>query len=500
VYDADGNVTKATRTITDGDGSKSDARARSVGYTYDGLDRLVSSTTSTGEKNTYSYDPAGNRTGWTRSGAKDGNFSQSASFSDANQLLRSETTGSGRGVGGGVASYSYDAAGMRTTQSVGGVGTSYTYDPTGRTSQVSRDGRSTSYAYDGLGRQASVTDETRYGTQTTTNTFDGSRRVQESDDLHGTISIVRDAAGNLAAHVASSGEATWDLLDGLGSVVAGAAGLSVTQLGWYEDWGDLNLESDGWSSPVGFTGQSQDLTQGLVHNQARSYDTGTGSWTAADTWAGLLVQPKSLSRYGYVWDNPVTYVDPDGHQCAKRGPGDALPLGCGAPPHQAYENVNMPERASSDATTKPAKPKPTEPTSQNKNSERHELTYTNYVVPTSNIADPQNGGCPAGKVVVKSPYVSPQCVDKTIVDQSDRRMRFGFECAELCQLAWVQFGGVIVDAISFAPGAFACGVSLPLGGPGCVNLDPEAGGSLLNSLYDWSRTEQALWDEWTTNK
>jgi RHS repeat-associated protein len=122
-------------------------------------------------------------------------------------------------------------------------------------------------------------------------------------------------------------------------VVAGAVGSSVTQVGWYEDWGDLNLESDGWSSPVGFTGQSQDLTQGLVHNRARSYDTGTGSWTAADTWAGLLVQPKSLSRYGYVWDNPATYVDPDGHQCAKRGPGDALPLGCGAPPHQAYEDV-----------------------------------------------------------------------------------------------------------------------------------------------------------------
>ncbi|KQR53539.1 hypothetical protein ASF88_01270 [Leifsonia sp. Leaf336] len=388
-YDADGNVTKATRTISGGEGSKPGARDGSVGYTYDGLDRLVTSTTSAGEKNAYVYDPAGNRTGWTRSGAKDGNFSQAASFSDANQLLRSETTGSGRGVGGGVANYSYDGAGMRTSQSVEGVGTSYEYDPTGRTAQVSREGRSTSYTYDGLGRQASVTDQTRFGTQTTAATFDGPAVVQQSDELHGSTNLLRDAAGNLSAHVAASGEATWDLLDGLGSAVAGAAGASITQLGWYEDWGDLNPETDGWSSPAGFTGQQQDLTQGMVHNQARSYDTGTGSWTAADSWAGLLVQPRSLARYGYVWNNPATYLDPDGHVCAKRGPGDALPLGCGAPPHHAYEDVNMPPPAPPYVPTKPAKPKPTGPTSQDQSSGRHD--------------------CPAGQGIHASAFISVQC-------------------------------------------------------------------------------------------
>jgi RHS repeat-associated protein len=235
----------------------------------------------------------------------------------------------------------------------------------------------------------SSTDHTRFGKQTTIATFDGTAVMQQSDELHGSTSLLRDAAGNLAAHVASSGEATWDLLDGLGSAVAGAAGTSVTQLAWYEDWGELNPETGAWSSPAGFTGQSHDPTQGLVHNQARSYDTGTGSWTAADTWAGLLVQPQSMARYGYVWNNPATYLDPDGHLCAKRGPGDALPLGCGAPPVQAYQNVTMPPPAPPYVPTKAAKPKPTGPTSQNKNSERHD--------------------CPAGQGVHTGAYTNAQC-------------------------------------------------------------------------------------------
>ena len=113
----------------------------------------------------------------------------------------------------------------------------------------------------------------------------------------------------------------------------------------------------------------------MVRNQARSYDAGTASWTAADSWAGLLVQPRSLARYGYVWNNPATHLDPDGHVCAKRGPGDALPLGCGAPPVQAYENVTMPPPAPPYVPTKPAKPKPTGPTDKNINSERHEPSY-----------------------------------------------------------------------------------------------------------------------------
>lgn len=388
-YDRDGNVTTATRTVAGPDpvlakkstdsappaavaGPSTKRKVMSVDYTYDRLDRLTSSTTSTGEKNAYSYDAASNRTGWSRAGAKDGDFTQSAEFNDADQITRTVTSGSGRGVVAGVATFGYDGAGNRSSQSVAGVGTSFAYNPAGQPTQVSREGRTTAYAYDGLGRQASVTDQTRYGTDTVRNVFDGGVVVQSVSSAGGTSTSVRDAAGALAQHVSASGEATWDLLDGLGSTVAGSRGGSIAELASYEDWGGQRFESAGWSAPVSYTGHAQDPTEGLVHTFARGYDPSAGSWTAPDTWRGSLTDPKTLARYLYVAGNPVSYFDPDGHRCAARSGGsDALPLGCGAPPVQTYTSVTMPPAAPPYVPKKKSTPKPNGPGTQNRPSALH---------------------------------------------------------------------------------------------------------------------------------
>ncbi|WP_020075948.1 RHS repeat-associated core domain-containing protein [Cryocola sp. 340MFSha3.1] len=405
-YDADGNLAGASRTVaqptqefapkpgsthpsgTSGRSTDSTPAAKaapisnvtSVTYGYDRLDRLATSQTSSAEKNMYGYDAAGNRTSWSRSGAKDGDFAQTATFNDANQLTQSVTTGSGRGVSAGVASYSYDGAGNRVSQAVAGTGTSFAYNAAGQVGAVTREGRSTTYAYDGLGRRASVTDQSRYGTSTTRNSYDGAELVQANVSGQGTTTLVRDAAGALAEHVTSTGEATWDLLDGLGSTVAGARAGSVTELSSYDDWGAQRFESSGWSAPESYTGHPQDVTQGQVHTFARSYDPATGSWTTPDSWRGLLTEPASLGRYRYVSSNPVTFLDPDGHKCAPRtGASDALPLGCGAPPHKAYQDVKMPPEpppytpAKKDPPTKTA----TGPTWENDPSWRHAL-YESY--------------------------------------------------------------------------------------------------------------------------
>ncbi len=372
---------------------------------------------------------------------------------------------------------------------------------TGRLTGVSRDGRSTAYAYDGLGRQATVSDETRYGPSTTRVAHDGATAVQQSNDIHGTSTLVRDIAGNLAQHVDVAGEVTWDLLDRLGSTVAGVSGGSISELASYDDWGSAVFESGAWSAPEGYSGEQSDPTSGLNAYGARSYDPAAATWTAADTWRGLLGQPKSLSRYAFVESSPVTFIDVGGHRIGDpsayntRSPAQAAAMRevDNATNYWVAEN-----RAKTFGYEAPTKPKAVGPTAKNKNAERHEVNFKSYVAPTMQIDDP-HGMCPAGEVMVRSPYVSPQCVDKRIIEDSERRMRLGFECSELCRLAWVQFGTVIVDAIPFAPGAFACGTSLPLGGAGCVHLDPEAGGSFLNSFHEWSGTEQALWEEWSRN-
>lgn len=419
-YDADGNVSSATRSIasapsilasTDVASSTVPApvevKKSSLDYAYDALNRLRSSTSSTGEKNSYVYDSAGNRTGWKRSGAADGNFSQEAVFSDANQLMRTTTTAAGRGVPSGVATYAYDAAGNRTIQHVADVSTSYSYNAAGQTTEVSRDGRNTTYGYDGLGRRTTSTDQTRFGTATTHTAFNGMQPLQTTSPQSGTTTLVRDVVGDLAAHVTATGEATWDLLDRLGSTVAGAVGASITQLSSYEDWGDQRFETGGWSAPENYTGETTDPTQGLNHYHARTYDPGAATWTSADPWRGLLTQPQSLHRYGYAWNNPSSNVDIDGNRCAHVNPAsDALPTGCGAPPVMAYDNVT-------DKSKPPVAPQ--YPYEKSTSTGKNDKPKADDAKSKSDVTD--RHGCKPGSVWQTNPYVTGECVSSEEIEK-----------------------------------------------------------------------------------
>ncbi|MGO4534464.1 RHS repeat-associated core domain-containing protein [Leifsonia sp. 2MCAF36] len=387
-YDGDGNVTAASRTMTDtpdaltttGQAPTPTPKARvtktAITYAYDALDRLSSSATSAGEKNAYGYDPAGNRVSWSRSGARDGDFTQQASFNDADQLTRSETSDRGRGVSAGIAIYGYDDAGDRTTQTISGTSTQFAYNPAGQTTQINRDGRTTAYGYDALGRNTTTTDTTGYGSTTTHTAFDGSSPAQTTAEA-GTSTLVRDALGNLVEHVSQNGEATWDLLDRLGSTIAGAQGSSITQLSSYDDWGAQQFETPGWSAPENYTGEQTDPTQGLNHYAARAYDPAAAAWTTPDPWRGTADQPQSQNRYGYGWNNPTSNVDVDGNLCARVNPtSDALPTGCVGTPVQAHNAVTPPAppqpQPPQDKPKNPPSPKATGPNSQSNVQDRHD--------------------------------------------------------------------------------------------------------------------------------
>lgn len=225
-YDADGNVTSASRTITGGPDELRDLRLppsttkqppsekQSVAYSYDALDRLTASTTNSGEKNIYGYDPAGNRTSWSRAGASDGDFTQHAVFNDANQLTRTETSAAGRGVSAGIATYGYDAAGNRVAQTVSGVTTRFAYNPDGQTTEVDRPGRRTVYGYGGLSRNTTTTDTTPAGSSSTRTVFDGITPTQTASEAGTTTSI-----SQCSASVASARERTFRVL-WVGALVA----------------------------------------------------------------------------------------------------------------------------------------------------------------------------------------------------------------------------------------------------------------------------------------
>ncbi|MFC1926049.1 RHS repeat-associated core domain-containing protein [Chloroflexota bacterium] len=61
-----------------------------------------------------------------------------------------------------------------------------------------------------------------------------------------------------------------------------------------------------------FTGQRLDDT-GLYYYNARYYDSTIGRFISADTIVPDPSNPQAFNRYSYCYNNPTTYIDPDGH-------------------------------------------------------------------------------------------------------------------------------------------------------------------------------------------
>jgi RHS repeat-associated protein len=83
----------------------------------------------------------------------------------------------------------------------------------------------------------------------------------------------------------------------------------------YDAWGQYrNDTAPAASEPkLGFTGHQYDPETGLVYARARYYDPDLGRFISRDSYEGSLSDAPSLHRYTYAHDNPLTYVDDDGH-------------------------------------------------------------------------------------------------------------------------------------------------------------------------------------------
>ena len=85
----------------------------------------------------------------------------------------------------------------------------------------------------------------------------------------------------------------------------------------YTPYGSLavnELANGQTSQPVNhyFTGKELDST-GLYFYGARYYDPEIGRFISADTIVQEPFNPQTLNRYSYCGNNPINYVDPDGH-------------------------------------------------------------------------------------------------------------------------------------------------------------------------------------------
>ncbi|MBU4316822.1 MAG: RHS repeat-associated core domain-containing protein [Proteobacteria bacterium] len=99
--------------------------------------------------------------------------------------------------------------------------------------------------------------------------------------------------------------------DQVGSLrlVADGAGNVVKRID-FDSFGNIIADTNpALAMPFGFAGGLHDKDTGLVRFGYRDYDPDTGRWTAKDP---ILFEGGDTDLYGYVLNNPVNLVDPEG--------------------------------------------------------------------------------------------------------------------------------------------------------------------------------------------
>jgi RHS repeat-associated protein len=110
------------------------------------------------------------------------------------------------------------------------------------------------------------------------------------------------------------------------SLTTDTNGVKVSEMR-YKPWGEIRYS---WTSAPAttpayqlpsytFTGQYSDSYINLLWYNSRHYDPALGRFTSPDTIIPDPSNSQSWDRYAYTFNNPVLYVDPDGHAPCKPG-------------------------------------------------------------------------------------------------------------------------------------------------------------------------------------
>jgi RHS repeat-associated protein len=287
-YDANGNITSV------------ETNNGTITYQYDALNQLTKETLADGTTITYEYDSVGNR---TKKIVNDGTTTTTTTYTyDAADQL---TAVNGQ-------AYTYDANGNLTNNG----NKTFVYDDDNRLSEVKNASGTTiaSFTYDQLGRRISKT--TSSGTISYHYDGDSNQVLYETDANNNIVAeYTWDYQGNPVT-MTKGGVTYYYHINGHGDVTAltDANGNVVAQY-QYDAWGNILSKTGAMASanPYRYAGYYYDEETGLYYLMARYYDANIGRFITRDTFHGFEDDPHSLNLYAYTKNNPVMYVDPDGH-------------------------------------------------------------------------------------------------------------------------------------------------------------------------------------------
>jgi len=268
-----------------------------LSYSYDESGRLVTVRRGAVVEESYSYDANGNRLSAT---LPDGTFT--GIYDEQDRLLQYGTT-----------SFTYTLAGELATKTDTATGavTTYDYDVRGALRGVIRpDATTIDYVIDAANRRVgkivdgSLVQGFLYG--------ESSRVIAELDGAGQLVSrFVYGSKLHVPDYMVKNGVTYRILTDPVGSprLVVDAATGAIAQRLDYDAFGRVLLDTSPGFQPFGFAGGLYDPDTGLVRFGARDYDPEVGRWTAKDPLNFAASDP---NLYGYVFNDPVNLIDPDG--------------------------------------------------------------------------------------------------------------------------------------------------------------------------------------------
>lgn len=262
-----------------------------LGYGYDVAGRLERVTTNGVVSSSYAYDSNGNRLSHnTRVGTYD----------EQDRLVTY-----------GTASYGYTTNGELTSKTESGITTNFTYDVIGNLTNVALPGgMAIDYVIDGRNR--------RIGKKVDGTLVQGflyQDQLNPVAELDGTGNItsrfVYGSKANVPDYMIKNSVTYRIISNHLGSprLVVNTSDGSIAQQMDYDDFGNITNDTNPGFQPFGFAGGIYDQHTQLTRFGARDYDALTGRWMNKDP---IRFEGGDTNLYGYVLNDPVNWVDPDG--------------------------------------------------------------------------------------------------------------------------------------------------------------------------------------------